>query len=1195
MSNLTSDDALPSLDDYPLSDEDLPDPAARGPGLSSRSFLALLATQFLGVLNDNMLRWLVIGIGKKLVPDNPSMILSVGLAVFVLPYLLLASHAGYLADRFSKRRVIVLCKSAEIAVMLAAIIAIMIGNIYALFVALLLAGIQSALFAPAKLGSIPEMLRADRISAANGVLGLCTVSATILGAGAGSLLYMVTGPVGTNHLWISAAALLGIAILGTLISLAIVPLKSANPAATFPWHPLRQTFVDLRVLASDRGLMRVAMGIAFFWTLGSLCQLNIDQFGMEGGMLGPGNQPNQLQVVPLLVALVCGVGLGSVLAGVWSGGKVELGILPLGAAGIAVSSMLLFTVDGSLVTEQHTFTALTGWACAWLFTLGVSAGLFDIPLEAYLQHRSPAATRGSVLAASNFLTFFGTTLAAIAFALLKPHMKARELFLLAGFLTLPVFVYVVWLLPQATIRFVVWLLSRTIYKVRVYGRDNLPETGGALLVANHPTWLDGILLLLVSSRPVRMIAWGPNVTAWWSRWICGLMGVIPIGPGPKSIRDALDTARQAVRDGELVCIFAEGTISRDGFLQEFRPGLMRIIGGTGAPVVPVYLDELWGSIFSYSGGRAFWKWPRQWPYPVSILFGRPIAQPEDVTQVRRAVELLGIEAIELRKERTMNLPKAFLKACRRAGGRSKVADSTGANLSGRNLLMRTLILRRVLRRELAKGASQSSILPSPGQYVGVLLPPCAAAVVVNAALPLMGRVTVNLNYTLSTDVLNYCIRTCNITHVVTSRRFMEKMDLKVDAELIYLEDVPAMVTLGDKIAASLGAYVMPLPVLTRALGVQHCDPEAVFTVIFTSGSTGEPKGVLLTVKNVSTNVAAVDQVVHLRSDDVVLGILPFFHSFGFTITLWTVLTLDLKGIYHVSPLEPRPIGKLCREHGATVVLSTPTFLRGFIRRVEPEDLRAVEVVVTGAERLPNELADAFEQKFGVRPVEGYGTTELSPLVAVNIPPRRAVGDPAAGIKSGTVGRTVPHVMAKIIEPETGADLGIDQPGMLLIKGPNVMRGYLGRPDLTAEAIRDGWYVTGDIAKLDSAGFIEITGRQSRFSKIGGEMVPHLGVEEALGRLLAPAGADAAAEEAEHPHVAVTAVPDERKGERLVVLHTKLDKSPADLCRSLSAAGLPSIWVPSPDSFIEVEALPLLGTGKLDLKRLKEIALEHGAK
>jgi acyl-[acyl-carrier-protein]-phospholipid O-acyltransferase/long-chain-fatty-acid--[acyl-carrier-protein] ligase len=308
---------------------------------------------------------------------------------------------------------------------------------------------------------------------------------------------------------------------------------------------------------------------------------------------------------------------------------------------------------------------------------------------------------------------------------------------------------------------------------------------------------------------------------------------------------------------------------------------------------------------------------------------------------------------------------------------------------------------------------------------------------------------------------------------------------------------------------------------------------------------------------------------------------------GFSITLWCVLGLDLKGIYHFSPLDAKQIGKLCQEHGATILIAAPTFLRNYLRRCSKEDLATLDVVVAGAEKLPQDLSNAFEDKFGVRPVEGYGTTELSPLVSVNIPPSRAKRGDTIGLKEGSVGRPVPEVVAKVIDPETGRDVAPGQPGLLLIGGPNVMQGYLGQDAKTAEVMRDGFYVTGDIARVDEDGFIFITGRQSRFSKLGGEMVPHLVIEEALQKIIGEG-------DEQKICTAVTAIPDERKGERLIVLHTAMEKLPEHVVRELAAFGLPNLWIPSPDSFFEVTEIPVLGTGKLDLQRLKQVAQEKAA-
>ena len=644
----------------------------------------------------------------------------------------------------------------------------------------------------------------------------------------------------------------------------------------------------------------------------------------------------------------------------------------------------------------------------------------------------------------------------------------------------------------------------------------------------------------------------------------------------------LKDTRQLLTDGQLVCVFPEGGITRAGQMQAFKRGALKIHQGTNVPIIPVYLDELWGSIFSFRGGRFFWKWPRRWPYSISIHIGKPLTDSVDAHTVRQAVQQLGAHAVQQRVDRNETLTRVFVRKCKQRRFASKVADGQGREWSGGKLLMITFIIRRLLIR---------SVVAADERYIGILLPPSAGAVATNAAISIMRRIAVNLNYTVSSEVMNHCIAECGIQTVLTSRRFVENLKKKfsldldsLSAELIYLEDLLKKTTFLDYAATCLAAYVMPARVLERMLNLHTVTSDDVLTVIFTSGSTGQPKGVMLTQGNIGSNIQAIEDVFQFSEDDVIVGVLPMFHSFGYTMTLWGTLAMNVKGIFHADPRESKQIGQLCRKHRGTVLLATPTFLRLYLRRCAREDFAFLNVVVAGAEKLPIELCDQFEKKFGLRPVEGYGATELSPLVSVNVPPERSVGSSTVDIKEGTVGRPIPGVSAKVVEMDTGEPLEVNQPGMLWIKGPNVMKGYLNRPDITAEVIPQGWYITGDVAVIDEDGFIQITGRESRFSKIGGEMVPHIRIEDAIRCILAK-------DNDEVIPAAVTAIPDQRKGERLIVIHREIDKTPDEICRMLAGQGLPNIFIPSPDSFYEVTDLPTLGSGKLDLKRIKQIACE----
>jgi len=523
-----------------------------------------------------------------------------------------------------------------------------------------------------------------------------------------------------------------------------------------------------------------------------------------------------------------------------------------------------------------------------------------------------------------------------------------------------------------------------------------------------------------------------------------------------------------------------------------------------------------------------------------------------------------------------SLQRAFVHQARALGGRTAMVDSTKASLTYAETLLRAVVLSRVLKRLLG-----------PEPYVGLLLPPTVPGAVANIALMLLGKIPVNLNYTASQALVDSSIAQCGASTVITSRKVLDKFGIEPKAKLLLLEDVPAQVRPADKVWGASVAKFVPLAALGWFLpGLRGDHLDATATVIFTSGSTGDPKGVVLSNRNVLSNIQQVNQQVKLLPDEVVLGILPFFHSFGFTVTIWTVLCLGKRIVYHFNPLDARVIGDLCEKQGVTMIVGTPTFLRTYLKKCPPAQFNSLVHLLLGAEKLKPELAEEIRRLLGIEPLEGYGCTELSPVVAVNVlhdltlPDGRVV----PGNRLGTVGRPLPGTAVRMTDPETGEPVPPGTAGMILVKGPQVMVGYLNRPDATAGVLRDGWYNTGDIGYLDGEGFLRITDRWSRFSKVGGEMVPHKAVESAVQDL---AGTT-------EPCVAVTALPDAKRGERLYVIYTaELGLTPAEVSKRLQATDMPRLWVPSPDDFIKVEALPVVaGLNKVNLRRLKQIAGER---
>ncbi|PYU06146.1 MAG: acyl-[ACP]--phospholipid O-acyltransferase, partial [Acidobacteria bacterium] len=1059
-----------------------------------RGFWSLIATQFQGAFNENGLKNLVIFLILAMPlksEEKDSKVLLVG-ALFSGPFILFSMTGGYLADRFSKRNVTIGTKVFEIAVMLLAILALAQENLHLAMAAVFLASTQAALFGPSKYGLLPEVLPESQLSWGNGILELGTFLAIIAGSLAGaSLSDAFRGRQG-----ISGLIFLACSVVGLVTSYSITRVPAADSARKFNPNFLGDLWTQGTLIRRDRVLWLAVLGNTYFWFLGALLQFNIIFYGKS--VLQISDTKNGL----LQAAVAVGIGVGSFAAGYLSGGKIEYGLIPLGAMGMTVFGFFL---------SGHGLPFLTVFLL--LAALGFAAGFFVVPINALIQHRPEQEKKGGVIGAANLLSFVGIGFASVIYyaATHLAHLGPAAIFFWASAATLAATGYVLYLLPDSLLRLLLWFATHTLYRIDVQGREYVPVRGGALLVPNHASMVDACLMIASSDRPIRFLMFKDSYEHPVIKPFAKILRVIPISSQqrPREMIHSLREAAQVLRDGELVCIFPEGQMTRIGQMLPFRRGMERILKGVDAPIIPVHIDGVWGSIFSFFGGRFLWKLPRKIPYPVRVTFGKPLSPTATSQEARQAVQELGVEAFAHRKRHMKTLPRSFLQTVRRHPFRFAMADGRMPQVRYFDALVKTIFLARRLR---SRWRGQ--------EMVGILLPPSIPGALVNLAALLMGKVPVNLNYTSSNESLTACAQQCNLQTVVTSRQFLERVHVQPPAEAIFLEDLAANPRVAERACALLASCLLPARGIETFVGAERrARLDDVATIIFSSGSTGDPKGVILTHYNIASNVEQLNQVVMLNSTDRILGILPFFHSFGFTGTLCLPVALGLGVIYHPNPLDARAIGALVAQYAITLLLATPTFLNTYTRRCAPEDFGSLRFVMAGAEKLPERIAQAFEDHFGIRPLEGYGCTECSPVVALNTLDFRAASFRQVGAKRGSIGHPLPGMSVRIVDPATGRPVPVSEPGLLLVRGPNVMQGYLQQPEKTAEVLQDGWYNTGDIATADEDGFIRITDRLSRFSKVGGEMVPHIKVEEKLQELM----------DASEQVFAVTAIPDEKKG------------------------------------------------------------------
>ncbi|AMV39272.1 MFS transporter [Planctomyces sp. SH-PL62] len=1116
---------------------------------SLRPIGGLLTTQFVGAFNDNAWKQFVILLAIAAAASESQGQGRTALAQIVLmvPLMAISLPAGVLADRVGKRSIIVWMKVAELGLMVLGTAALVMqpAGGWPVLAILGLLGVQAALYSPAKYGILPEILPHAELSRGNGLLEMYTNVAIIGGTvAAGPLFAMSAG-----RPWLAGLPLVLLSGIGLLASLRIPTVAPARREGGLS-ETLRMAFDAIR---GDRVLRLAVIGQIIVWSIASLIPAPVLPYARVVLHLDP-----WLANLPL-GALGIGIGVGCYLAGSLSGKNVEYGLLPVGALGMSLSALGFATWGPGL----YGMMLLLG-------LLGFFAGFLLVPLNAVIQWRAPADRRGAVIAATNVLVYGGMLAGSVlALGLAGAEVSGRGMFLLIGLGLGVGFFWALTLVPEAFLRFLMLGLANTIYRVRVVGGEHIPREGQALLVPNHVSFVDGLFIMRATDRPVRFVVYAEYFKKPILGRLLRAMRAIPISAsgGPRMILQAFREAGRALDAGELVCIFPEGQLSRTGLIGPFQRGLQRIVKNRTTPIIPVHLDRLYDSVFAPVSGR---RLPERIPFPATVSVGEPLPPSASLFEMRQAIRDLDYAAETYRKADCRPLHHGFIRQVRRNFARLALADLQKPSLSYGKTLAASLAIAHRLRPRWEGQAN-----------VGVMLPASMGAAVINIGAALAGKAVVNLNFTGGRAAMESAARQAGLKTLVVSRQFLQKAKLEAPRglELIYAEDEMAAIGRMDKLKAMAMAMLAPIRAMERYAGASR--PVALddpATIIFSSGSTGEPKGVVLSHYNIVAEIEAIRRMYRVLPNDRLAAILPFFHSFGYTM-FWFANSTGMGSVFHPTPLDALAVGTLVERFSVTVLMATPTFLNLYVRRCAPGQFGSLRLVLAGAERLPESLSLAFEEAFGIRPMEGYGVTECSPVVSVNCFDYRAPGSFQPGSRRGYVGQPIPGVTIRIVSPTTYEPLGANTEGLVFIKGPNVMAGYLGRDDLTRQAFVDGWYNSGDLGMLSEDGFLKITGRLSRFSKIGGEMVPHGRVEEALQ--------DAA--KADSQLFAVTAVGDEKKGEKLAVLTTLDDGRVDEALRRLAEMGLPNLFIPRRDHIFKVPAIPMLGSGKLDLRAVHKLA------
>lgn len=1092
-------------------------------------------------------------------------------ALFSLPLLFTGIPEHYLTTRYSCRNVIAFARASEFLTMLAGTAVIWLAPTVShplpLLIIVLLMGVEYAMYRPALKCYSAEMIRKSALPWASAA----TEGTTFFGISLGGMLALATFTLVQEYhgpLWPAGLLAAACSFYSLILASRLNPDLPLRHDLKF--RDLPRAWLDsLRKQPRYRELVLTGIGESYvFGSMILVAAMTVHYIGTQFTDL-PGSQ---LQLYLLMPSAVLGCMAGCLIGGWRCKENVEIGLVPPATTAMALLSFLVGTLPyyaDVYIESGLLFLLLAG--------IGFFAGIILVPMQTYQEYFVRKELRPAFFAW--FYLPFGVGLLCamgLSFLMFYYDIPIFRVTLALAVISFALAAVTFVMMPQFLLRMLMKMLLSTLYRLRIFGKEHIPEDGPALLVSNRASFVDMFFISACTTRPVRFMMHESFFRNRFMRPLYKAAGFLEVPSAkPKKLRRLLEKTRAALSNGEIVCVFPEGDITRNGTMSEFKDGLSSLLPeNLEVPVIPLRIGMTWGSIFSCYYGEFKFRWPNELPHPASVTIGKPIQKGTTAYELRVILTELGAETemVAGPQERPFHAQFAFI--AKRFPLRRLVWEY-GTDYTHSILNLKLLVHAIVFSRKLRKISDEST------EYIGMMLPNGIASVMSLLAIQYADRAPAVLNYTASKAAMQEAIRKTGLKHIITSRAFVEKLHFEPLPEMIFLEDIlPKHMSLRRKLIWTVAALTLNTRNLMKlASPASWQDVNRCAVVIFSSGSTGIPKGIMLSHHNINGDVSSVINIIGWNRKDAILGNLPVFHSFGMNVCLWLPLSTGCRTIMIPNPLDALTVGRALRKQKITVAMATPSFLQTYMRRCSAEDFKTLRLVVTGAEKLRGDIAEKFRKMTGLMIAEGYGCTELSPIVSINLA-NSLMELGAVVAKPGCIGPALPGVCAKIVDPATFELMPENTDGLLIVRGAIVMMGYLGEPEKTAEVIRDGWYITGDIAKMDRNGFISITGRFSRFTKIAGEMVPHELVEREINNILLP----------DERIIAVSGGEDPRRGEKLVVFYTDRERvKPEELVRKLREANIPNLWIPKAENFVWIEQIPQLGSGKLDLAALSEKA------